>query len=72
MSPHRDGSAGDSGGRSGREHGHGHGHGQDESRSMIVRLRDLVRGHSHDATATVDSAMASRDGMRTSWSRSPC
>ena len=62
MSPHRDGPVvtdADHGG-----HGHGHGHGHEEPRSVLGRVRDLVRGHSHDATATVDSAMASRDGMR--------
>jgi cation diffusion facilitator family transporter len=59
MSPHRhpDDDAG------GHGHGHGHGHGREET-TVLGRFRNLLRGHSHDATAAVDSAMATRDGMR--------
>ena len=64
MSPHRDGPDGAGADHDGHGHGHAPGHGHDEPRSVIGQVRDLVRGHSHDATATVDSAMASRDGMR--------
>src|ERR1700739_1795994 len=44
------------------EHGHGHGAG------LLMRLRHLVRPHSHEAADKVDAAMeASAEGMRVLW-----
>ncbi len=57
MSPQRDGPDADHG-------AHGHGHGIRRVEVVVRPSPRLRRGHSRDTvTATVDSAMASRDGI---------
>jgi cation diffusion facilitator family transporter len=58
----------------GHSHGHGddhedgHEHGEAHGRGVLVRLRHVLRPHSHDAGDKVDAAMeASAEGIRALW-----
>ena len=62
---HEQGSAHDHGQASAHDHGSAHDHDHDHGGGPLGVLRSIFRPHSHDAGASVDSALeTSREGMR--------